>query len=151
MATETREFVAPHMPHPPRQGGSNQSVMEWANDLTVALTTAFRDIRTLMMPHSGRARVTRQLLGATFILEADGLVVLVSSSGAVTSDVTTPISNGDPGSLLVIINVGTQAITFKDAAACSLGADITLGADDALFVAWDDVNSRWIRISSANN
>lgn len=145
---ELREFIGVHIPHPPRQ---QEEVLPWAKDLCNSLDAAFRNIADLFMPHTGKARVSQQLLADGFKLDADGLLVLVSSAGAVTSDATTPIAHGSAGMTLFIINVGAQNITFKDATTCSLGADITLGTDDTIIVSWDNVNSRWVRMASANN
>lgn len=137
MATIT--FVPPILPAPPKDD-------IWSANLIKQLTDTFRDINNLMMPKTGVGRFSTQTLGDNFTISQDGLIVLLDSGSAVTSNDIVAIKNGQLGSLLILINMGSNNITIKNNANTKIGADITLQPFGSLMMAW--CRTTWVRIAS---
>ena len=142
-----QEFLEPQLPSPPRFQAPE--IVRWMSDLVKELDRGFREIKQFMMPYTGVANVSTQVLASGDSINADGLIVLISAAGAISTDATTPIAAGEHGARLIIVNIGANAITVKDATTCSLGGDVVLGTEDSLMVVWWE--DRWIRLANANN
>jgi hypothetical protein len=90
--------------------------------------------------------------GATAVLGANGTLTPVSSyqpisaTGAVG---TSSIATSTVSTLLYIVNVGAQTITFTDTGTLLLTGNIALGAADSLTLVSDGTN--WVQLATSNN
>ncbi len=85
-------------------------------------------------------------------IEPLGNLQPITADGAVSTSASTAIGDGSRrsyGDLLVLLNVGSNAITIKNSANTLLGGDVVLGANDTLLVIWDGDN--WVRLATGDN
>lgn len=91
-------------------------------------------------------------VAATQTVVADGAITAVgsvqpiSAAGAVGTSNLTVLPNG---TVLMLVNVGSNTITITDTGTNKLSADIALGAGDSLTVVSNGVN--WYQLATANN
>ena len=143
------DFLLPHFPHIPDSADAKSK--RWMDDLIRELDRSFTEIHNYVMPYSGSCRVVDQVVAATFTIEADGLIVLLSSAGAVTSHTVTAIKDGKDGDRLILINIGANNITLKNNANTILGQDIILSQNDSIQLNWSTALSAWIIVISVIN
>ncbi len=70
-----------------------------------------------------------------------------STAAAGTSDIAAKAA----GTLLRLVNVGSQTITFTDTGTLYLSGDIALGANDSLLLMSKGVGEGWIMVGTSNN
>lgn len=75
-----------------------------------------------------------------------GTTTLISAAGAVG---TSSIAAGTNGQLLLLVNVGSNAITITDTGTLKLAGNVALGQFDTLQLVSDGFN--WYQIGTANN
>lgn len=78
----------------------------------------------------------------------------LSGAEVVTTSATTAIAAPTSGlavtgTLCILVNAGSNAITVKDSANTVLAGDVALGQGDALGVVWDGVD--WVQLFTSNN
>lgn len=115
----------------------HEDLVIWSRDIVQELNRAFKELQQYSMSHTGSGRRSHATVAAGFTLTADGLILTLDSAGAVTSDVTTAIKDGQYGDWLIIINIGVNNITIKDNANTKLGGDKVLTASGTLMVVWN--------------
>jgi len=100
---------------------------------------------------AGKIRATR---GTTQTLTADATItdtwtyLPVTAAGAIgTSGIASTTSVA--GDILILTNVGTNAIVITDTGNTVLGGNATLGQFDTLSLVFDGV--RWVQLATANN
>jgi hypothetical protein len=90
--------------------------------------------------------------GATQVLSFDSVLTPVSSNqpiSALEAIGTASIAVPAAGRLLMITNVGSNAIVFTDTGTLKLSGNITLGALDTLLLQSDGTN--WVQFATTNN
>lgn len=94
---------------------------------------------------------TQETVAAGFTIKAKTGFMQLTAASAVTSDTTTAIEDGvDIGQFLFLVGTDdTNTVTIKDAANTAMAGDLTLGANDTLFLFW--TGSIWAEISRSNN
>lgn len=123
-----------------------QDTLRVETDLTVGDDLTVTDLFA-----TGKIRSTR---GTTQTLTADATItdtwsyIPVTAAGAIgTSGIasTTSVS----GDILIVTNVGTNAIVITDTGNTVLSGNITLGQFDTLSLVFD--GQRWVQLATTNN
>lgn len=92
--------------------------------------------------------------GTTQVINNGGSLTPVSSNQPVSSSVaagTSDIGATAAGTILRIVNVGSQTITFTDTGTLRLSADIVLGQYDSLMLMSAGVGQGYIQMGTSNN
>jgi hypothetical protein len=135
---------------PPIPSNVEPQLRWWLEQLKLELERIFLELFDLVATTELTARVTKQTVAATFVIDPVSFFLELNAAGAVTSSLTTAIKNGKLGQWLIIQNTTVNAITVKDNANTKLGgADVVLGQNDILVLRWDGVD--WIRVVHTNN
>lgn len=103
----------------------------------------------------GRDTTNQTISAGGIINPANQSVVRVTGdSGAVSTDTTTPITNGThSGQIIIVIGShDTNTVTLKNSGNCTLAnADFVIGNRDTITLIWVTGSNEWFELSRSNN
>jgi glucan phosphoethanolaminetransferase (alkaline phosphatase superfamily) len=92
--------------------------------------------------------------GAMQVVSPDSTITPVASYQPISSTAavgTSSIAAMASGTMLRLVNIGTQTITITDTGTLYLSGNIALGENDSLLLLSKGVGQGWVQVSTSNN